>query len=56
MESEGSYQVQLHFRVQGDFDPERFRSAWQVAMERHEILRMAVPAGETDLIWLLAGR
>ena len=47
LESEGSYQVQLHFRVEGDFDPERFRNAMHIAMERHEILRMAIPEGET---------
>ena len=50
LESEGAYQVQLHFRVEGKFNPERFRKAWQKTVDRHEILRMAVPEGETGFM------
>ena len=43
----GAYQVQVRFRVEGNFDPERFREAWQQTIDRHEALRMAVPEGDT---------
>ena len=45
LESEGAYQVQVRFRVEGNFDPERFHAAWQQAVDRHEALRMAIPEG-----------
>ncbi len=50
LESEGSYQVQLQFRVEGSFNPERFHHAWQQAVQQHQVLRMTVPEGETSFM------
>ncbi|NLB06012.1 MAG: hypothetical protein GX835_03420, partial [Desulfobulbaceae bacterium] len=48
LEAKGAYQVQLRFRLEGAFDPQRFRKAWQKVIDRHDLLRLAVPEGETD--------
>ncbi|NLC71631.1 MAG: amino acid adenylation domain-containing protein, partial [Desulfuromonadaceae bacterium] len=47
LESPGAYQVQLCFRIEGIFDTQRFAAAWKEVLGRHQILRMAVPDGET---------
>ncbi|NLC70565.1 MAG: hypothetical protein GX751_04305, partial [Desulfuromonadaceae bacterium] len=63
LESKGAYQVQLQFRVEGNFDPDRFGAAWRQVIGRHQLLRMAVPEGEsawmvivgrTELPWQFA--
>ncbi|NLC70356.1 MAG: hypothetical protein GX751_03230, partial [Desulfuromonadaceae bacterium] len=50
LEDREAYQVQLRFRMEGNLDPERFRRAWQQAVDRHDLLRMAVPEGETSFM------
>ncbi|NLV25541.1 MAG: hypothetical protein GXY54_12270, partial [Deltaproteobacteria bacterium] len=47
LEAKGAYQVQLHFGIEGAFDPHRFHDAWQRVVDRHELLCLAVPEGET---------
>ncbi|MBQ6668789.1 MAG: amino acid adenylation domain-containing protein, partial [Deltaproteobacteria bacterium] len=46
-EEKSAYQVQLKLRIEGDFDPERFRKAWEDILERHQALRVAIPLNET---------
>lgn len=37
--SEGAYVVQWRFRLKGRLDMARFRSAWRLLLERHDVLR-----------------
>ena len=34
-----AYVEQIHFRIEGELDPARFRAAWQALIARHPILR-----------------
>ncbi|KQB58032.1 condensation domain-containing protein, partial [Acidovorax sp. SD340] len=45
------YVNQLRADVEG-LDPARFRAAWQVAFERHEVLRTGFLQGEKPLQWV----
>ncbi|MBR5704717.1 MAG: AMP-binding protein, partial [Deltaproteobacteria bacterium] len=51
---EGAYQLELRLRAEGCFEPERFRAAWQQVLERHQVLRMAIPPEESDFAAILS--
>ena len=41
--SEGLYSAQIHCGLAGSLDVDRFRRAWQGAVDRHEVLRTVFP-------------